>query len=811
MEDYNGKEVQAFDEELGRWEPAKIVEFFNDDGSYLVSFIGWGSDYNTVVQPHHLGVAVHPFQSEVAYASSRGRKRNQKEGVYLSLMRSLKRGDKVRFELNGQTEEGTVQEVDRFSRRLVVHVGSEDISVHASSLVVPTNGTRQSNQTKVKRQKLQKVPAATQESLTDNDLQESVEFYSAMASDGRLICCGDVVSITGRPDINFGVAKINNHSEGFQAEGRIIGDEEINVSAPVHRLSDVKHWKIYGDAREIGGQPSTFVGISTLNDEASLHGVKYHDPNEIFPIAIFNGKDSRDKLEENLGHPNSWLDEFIRIDQQDGHIFYLSGDEMFLEAILDGSNVLGPNTNTGWDIYYECHKSDKDKTVNNMRTQLQVPMNRQHEESILKSIPLSKTIFCLLHAVARSVEKLLMLEIELLPKKGNKETQAGKDGAAFVKDKIFILDTNINRRGVRQSNFRITFDKGGKPNPVKLNKNHATVILAPPPLDQENTYPHVLHNEQTLDPDQYIFGYEAGDVTKYKEHAELFYQLFKLSVYQIFNDDSTDGKAASQAFKTYRDKCTELVGIPEGTSPVDMVGIIQQRTTVNKRDEPLTGLFGRANIVLTGTVPTFEGKKLTQAMLTKLIQTNGGTVKQNIPSGITSKKYVVVANDKIDFAKKVPSQVSEALQLGHDIVKYSFIFDTLQRGSPVNISDYKIRLSDKHGLGACRPLSVEEKYFKRNKFISNFVKKRKKRYRQSRSKFIKYRNPAMFYVQEKLKKDNKGRVSFRERSLLVKYYFIEWKKLSVCDKASVAKRWRASMGKQSEDNAVKVPAYSKYI
>ena len=64
MENYNGKEVQAFDEELGRWEPAKIVEF-QDDGSYLVSFIGWGSAYNTAVQPHQLRVAVHPFQSEV--------------------------------------------------------------------------------------------------------------------------------------------------------------------------------------------------------------------------------------------------------------------------------------------------------------------------------------------------------------------------------------------------------------------------------------------------------------------------------------------------------------------------------------------------------------------------------------------------------------------------------------------------------------------------------------------------------------------------------------------------------------------------
>ena len=74
-----------------------------------------------------------------AYASSRGRKRNQKEGEYLSLMRTLKRRDIVRFELNGQTEEGIVQEVDRFNRSIVVRAGSEDVSVHASSLIVPNN------------------------------------------------------------------------------------------------------------------------------------------------------------------------------------------------------------------------------------------------------------------------------------------------------------------------------------------------------------------------------------------------------------------------------------------------------------------------------------------------------------------------------------------------------------------------------------------------------------------------------------------------------------------------------------------------
>lgn len=52
-------------------------------------------------------------------------------------------------------------------------------------------------------------------------------------------------------------------------------------------IEGTKHWKIYGDARDFGGQQSTFIGISILNDIASLHGVKYHDPNEIFPLPYF--------------------------------------------------------------------------------------------------------------------------------------------------------------------------------------------------------------------------------------------------------------------------------------------------------------------------------------------------------------------------------------------------------------------------------------------------------------------------------------------------------------------------------------------
>ena len=37
--------------------------------------------------------------------------------------------------------------------------------------------------------------------------------------------------------------------------------------------------------------------------------------------------------------------------QEEGnHLYSLTGDDMFLQAMLDGDNRLGPTTNTGWSI-----------------------------------------------------------------------------------------------------------------------------------------------------------------------------------------------------------------------------------------------------------------------------------------------------------------------------------------------------------------------------------------------------------------------------------------------------------------------------
>lgn len=60
----NCREIQALDDILGRWEPAKL-KYINEDGTLSISFIGWGAEYDTVLEPSKVRQAIHPFESEV--------------------------------------------------------------------------------------------------------------------------------------------------------------------------------------------------------------------------------------------------------------------------------------------------------------------------------------------------------------------------------------------------------------------------------------------------------------------------------------------------------------------------------------------------------------------------------------------------------------------------------------------------------------------------------------------------------------------------------------------------------------------------
>ena len=55
----------------------------------------------------------------------------------------------------------------------------------------------------------------------------------------------------------------------------------------------------------------------------------------MYPVHIFYESDSRDNIEVNLGY--KLLQSIPCM-----HVFYLGGDEMFLESVLDGSSTLSP-------------------------------------------------------------------------------------------------------------------------------------------------------------------------------------------------------------------------------------------------------------------------------------------------------------------------------------------------------------------------------------------------------------------------------------------------------------------------------------
>ena len=333
-----------------------------------------------------------------------------------------------------------------------------------------------------------------------------------------------------------------------------------------------RHWKIYGDGRVIGGRQSTFVSISILNNEGFFVDGSFQNPKNVYPLNIFYESDSRDNLEDNLGFP-CMADQRFREMKED--VFYLSGDEMFLEAMLDSSGELGPVTETGWNIYRKCDKKSKEITAEDgLRTSLCLKIDRQHIDRMFTTVPIERTVLCALHAITRCVEKFLNLEIQNILSEGNKETQRGGDGEGWKTDAIHNLEANISLRGIRHGDFRVLFDKSGNPEPVSLNKDHAIGIISP----ALPNFPHVLsgvvkkrkanlqvrsevqkllclndtlteyehvqliwdhfyHMSMILlkdplpvgasdDHTEFEWGYTEADMMQYKEHAEIFYQLF---------------------------------------------------------------------------------------------------------------------------------------------------------------------------------------------------------------------------------------------------------------------------------------------
>ena len=234
--------------------------------------------------------------------------------------------------------------------------------------------------------------------------------------------------------------------------------------------------------------------------------------------------------------------------------------------------------------YHRAGKDQKSAVAESgLRTDLEFCVDRKHPESLVPSIPLGNIVFDAMHGLTRIFEKLLSLEIEKILSEGNKiqQSQGMKDSSKQLLDNLV---SNINKRGVRQGNFKIRFDKSGKLEQITLNKDHAFAILSPAPAGRENDFPHVLENvvsnrpllynfpdnikdyigaqdiatendavnkmwecvfnkyvvlkddpppklllgkpDGSLHPEDYSWGYSQPTKMLYKRHAECFYQLF---------------------------------------------------------------------------------------------------------------------------------------------------------------------------------------------------------------------------------------------------------------------------------------------
>ena len=108
--------------------------------------------------------------------------------------------------------------------------------------------------------------------------------------------------------------------------------------------------------------------------------------------------------------PTNRLNQFVQNTSAEDYKFFLSADEMFVEAILDGSGKLDLKSDAGWNIYSETVAALKDHVAaSGFHTDLKAAFDRKHPDNILSGIQIEDTV-CLLHCCARRAEKLLFLE-----------------------------------------------------------------------------------------------------------------------------------------------------------------------------------------------------------------------------------------------------------------------------------------------------------------------------------------------------------------------------------------------------------------
>ena len=72
----------------------------------------------------------------------------------------------------------------------------------------------------------------------------------------------------------------------------------VSIAHPWMRELDSEWWRLYGDARNFGGQKSVLISLTNINNEAMFDGYSFHSPEEnSWPVHIFYCPDSRLNLQ----------------------------------------------------------------------------------------------------------------------------------------------------------------------------------------------------------------------------------------------------------------------------------------------------------------------------------------------------------------------------------------------------------------------------------------------------------------------------------------------------------------------------------
>lgn len=77
---------------------------------------------------------------------------------------------------------------------------------------------------------------------------------------------------------------------------------------------------------------------------------------------------------------NSCVKYYSNPDNSNSAEFYVTGDSKFLDGILDDEQVLGPTTESGWNIYHKADTASKANTdpITGMRTKLDINIDQFH-------------------------------------------------------------------------------------------------------------------------------------------------------------------------------------------------------------------------------------------------------------------------------------------------------------------------------------------------------------------------------------------------------------------------------------------------